>query len=308
MALLFYSRDDNAEAWRQGLLTHMPDLDYRVWPDFGNKSEIDMALVWLPPPGMLAELPNLRAIFSLAAGVDAMLADHTLPDLPLCKMIDPSLAQGMSEFILYHTLRYYRRFDIYERQQRRAEWRLDLPDEPARFTVGVMGLGELGTHAAELLLGFGFSVRGWSRSSKSVAGVQVFAGGAEFQAFVGPCDVVVCLLPLTDQTKGMLNAGFFAQMKPGSRLLHVGRGQQLDEAALLAAVQSGHLSGAVVDVTPVEPLDRDSALWRHPRITLTPHAASYVQPVSGGAFVVENIRRLRAGEPLLGVVDRGRGY
>lgn len=308
MALLFYSQDDNAEAWRHGLLTHMPDLDYRVWPDFGEKGEIDMALVWLPPPGMLAELPNLRAIFSLAAGVDAMLADTTLPDLPLCKMIDPSLAQGMSEFILYQTLRFYRRFDIYERQQRRAEWRLDLPDEPASFKVGIMGLGELGTHAAKMLQQFGFSVLAWSRSAKSVDGVQMFVGGSELSAFLAQCDIVTCLLPLTDQTEGMLNQDFFAQMKPGSRLLHVGRGRQLDEDALLAAVESDRVSGAVIDVTPVEPLDRDSRLWRHPRITLTPHAASYVQPVSGGGFVVENIRRLQAGAPLLGVVDRAKGY
>lgn len=308
MALLFYSEDDDLGQWKRGLLPHVPDLEMRTADELGDKSEIDMALVWQPPPGLLASLPNLGVIFSLGAGVDALLKDETLPNVPLCRMIDPSLARNMSEYILYHTLRYYRHFDRFEAQQISAQWRLHLPGPIDEFRVGILGLGELGTHASAKLLQSGFAVSGWSRSQKSIDGVETFCGADQLKPFLAGADVVVCLLPLTDATENMLDRAFFQAMKPGSRLIHVGRGRQLVEDDLLAQLDCGHLSGAAIDVTPIEPLPQSSRLWRHPHVTLSPHAAAYVQPKTGGAVVAANIQRFSRGEPLVGVVDRGQGY
>ncbi|MCB2053719.1 MAG: glyoxylate/hydroxypyruvate reductase A [Geminicoccaceae bacterium] len=309
MALLWYSTDDDVSAWSAALRDEIDDLDLRIWPDLGDERDIDMALVWLPPPGLLAGLPNLEAIFSLGAGIDAMLADPTLPaHLPLCRMVDPSLAGYMSEYVLTVALTYHRHMHLYAEQQARGEWRLHLPVPAASRRIGVMGLGELGRHVAATLSGHGFRVRGWSRSGKRLEGVETFAGDDERGAFLAGCDMLVCLLPLTAETENILDADLFAAMPDGSFLVHAGRGRQLVEADLVEALRSGKLAAATIDVFPIEPLPADHPLWRHPRVTVTPHAASYAQAASGAAFVADNIRRLRRGDPLLAVVDRERGY
>lgn len=308
MALLFYSADDDAVAWRRALRYHVPDLDFRVWPETGDPAEITMALVWLPPPGLLQSLPNLEAIFSLAAGVDAMLAQPDLPDVPLCRLIDRSLTTTMSEFVLANVLYYHRDFDRFAQQQVAGRWDLVLPEPASSRTVGIMGLGELGRDAAELLLAHGFRVRGWSRSRRSLDGVEAFAGSAELQPFLGECDYLVCLLPLTVETEGMLNAQLFAALPEGAVLIQVGRGRQLVPADLIAALDSGQLRAALLDVTPEEPLPADDPLWRQPGVRITPHAASYALPETAALTIAANILNLRAGRPLEGVVDRTRGY
>jgi len=308
LALLFYSPDDDPEAWREALRAEIADLDFRVWPEMGDVEAIDCALVWLPPPGLLASLPNLKAVFCLGAGVDAMLEDATLPDLPLCRMIDPSLTRGMSEFVLTQVLKYHRELDLYAAQQKRGLWQLHLPKEPGERVVGLMGLGELGLDAARQLRLNGFRVRGWARSAKEVQGVETFAGREALADFVGGLDILVCLLPLTAETRGILDAALFAALPRGARLIHLGRGAQLNADDLLAALERGHLAHVSLDVLPEEPLPPESRLWRHPLIDITPHAASYCQPRSAAATVAENIRRLERGEPLRGVVDRERGY
>jgi glyoxylate/hydroxypyruvate reductase A len=308
MALLFYSLDDDAEAWRRELLRHLPDLDYRVWPELGDPAEIDAALVWKPPPGLLRGLPNLKAILSLAAGVDAMLADPTLPDIPLCRLVDPSLTRTMSEFVLLQALKYHRQLDVYARQQRAARWRLHLPLPPAATTVGIMGLGVLGADAARTLQAHGFAVWGWSRTEKRLDGVTCFAGEAELEAFLGGTQILVCLLPLTAETKGILDARLLARLPQGARLVNVARGAHLVEEDLIEALDRGHLAHASLDVFQDEPLPPDHPFWRHPAIDVTPHAASYGLPESAALAVAENYRRLQAGRPLLDVVDRARGY
>ncbi|MEZ5824683.1 MAG: glyoxylate/hydroxypyruvate reductase A [Geminicoccaceae bacterium] len=309
MALLWYSNDDDPQSWGEALRRLEPDLDMRIHPDMGDTDEIDTALVWLPPPGLLANLPNLKAIFSLAAGVDAMLRDPSLPaNVPLCRMIDRSLTDGMTEFVLTQVLRYHRDMHLYAAQQRRAEWKLHLPRPPFERRIGIMGLGELGTATAKRLVANGFAVSGWSRSPREIEGVTCHAGKDAFERFLGEAEIVVCLLPLTAETEGLLDGRFFAALPEGAFLIHVGRGRQLVPEALLAALESGRLAAATIDVTPVEPLDPGSPLWRHPGIDLTPHAASYCHPATAAENVIGNLRRLRRGEPLAGVVDRERGY
>jgi glyoxylate/hydroxypyruvate reductase len=308
LALLFYSKDDDAAAWRKALLERVPGLDFRIWPETGNEAEITMALVWLPPPGLLQSLPNLQAIFSLGAGVDGMLAQPDLPDVPLCRLVDRSLTTTMSEFVLANVLYYHRDFDRYRQQQQAARWELVLPTPPAARRVGVMGLGELGSHAAGLLRDHGFDVRGWSRSSRELDGIETFAGKAGLAPFLSSSDHLVCLLPLTPETEGILNAELFAGLPRGAVLIHVGRGRQLVPGDLTAALDGGHLRGALLDVTPVEPLPPDDPLWRHPGIRITPHAASYALPETAAETIAANIERLRQGQKLAAVVDRGRGY
>jgi glyoxylate/hydroxypyruvate reductase A len=309
LALLFASPDDDPLAWSAALRRRVPDLEVRIFPEIGDPAAIDCALVWLPPPGLLAGLPNLRAIFSLGAGVDRLLEDPTLPpDVPLCRMVDPSLTASMAEFVLLHVLRYHRDLDVYEAQQRRAAWRLLLPKPAAATVVGLMGLGELGTASARLLVRHGFTVRGWSRTRKAIEGVYSFAGPAELPAFLEGVSVLVCLLPLTEETRGVLNANLFARLPAGARLVNLARGAHLVEEDLLAALDSGRLAHATLDVFAREPLPEDHPFWRHPKITVTPHAAAYCQPESAAELVAENIRRLRSGRPLLHLVDRARGY
>lgn len=309
MALLFASPDDDPIAWRTALQRRIPDLEVRVFPEIGDPAAIDAALVWLPPPGLLASLPRLRAIFSLGAGVDRLLEDPTLPaEVPLCRMVDPSLTASMAEFVLLHALRYHRDLDVYEQQQRRAEWRLLMPRPASATVVGLLGLGELGGASARLLVRHGFTVRGWSRTRKTIEGVRSFAGPEELDPFLAEVGVLVCLLPATPATRGILNAELFARLPRGARLVNLARGAHLVEEDLLEALDSGRLAHATLDVFVREPLPADHPFWRHPRITVTPHTASYSLPESGAEIVAENIRRLRAGAPLLHRVDRQRGY
>ncbi|MCX8099728.1 MAG: glyoxylate/hydroxypyruvate reductase A [Geminicoccaceae bacterium] len=309
MVLVFASPDDDPVAWTHALRKRIPDLEVRVFPELGDPREIDAALVWLPPPGLLASLPALRAVFSLGAGVDRLLADPTLPvEVPICRMVDPSLTRSMAEFALLHVLRYHRDLDVYEAQQQRSEWRLLLPKPAEATVVGIMGLGELGGATARLLLAHGFTVKGWSRHRKAIDGIGCFAGEAELDAFLADLSVLVCLLPLTPETRGILNGDLFARLPRGARLVNLARGGHLVEEDLLAALESGRLAHATLDVFVQEPLPKGHPFWRHPRITITPHAASYSLPESGAETVAENLRRLRDGRPLLHLVDRGRGY
>jgi glyoxylate/hydroxypyruvate reductase A len=308
MALLFYSQDDDPKAWGRELRQRVPGLDFRAWPEAGDLAEIDLALVWRPPPGLLRSLPNLKAVLSLAAGVDAMLADPTLPDVPLCRLIDPSLTRTMSEFVLLQVLKYHRQLDVYARQQREGRWRLDLPPPPSATSVGVMGLGELGADAASVLREHGFTVLGWSRTEKAIEGVACFHGEDGLGPFLAGSRILVCLLPLTAETRGILDAKLLARLPEGARLVNVARGGHLVEQDLIEALDRGHLAHASLDVFASEPLPPEHPFWRHPRIDVTPHAASYGLPESAAEAVAENIRRLQSGQPLLHVVDRARGY
>jgi len=307
--LLFACFDTPADPWLRALARAMPDLEIRRWPDCGAREEIDYALVWKTPPGLYDGLVNLRAVFSLGAGVDGLLAAGDLPaGVPLVRMVDPSLVTGMTEFVLMQTLHYHRRMPDFAAQQRERLWRrLEVPLTRDRG-VGIMGLGQLGRHCAEALAGLGFKVGAWSREPKEVPGIRCHAGAEGLPGFLAGCDILICLLPLTPETRGILNAGTFAQMPPGSHLINVGRGGHLVERDLTDALDRGHLAGATLDVFETEPLPADHPFWGDPRIVVVPHAAAPTQPDTAAPTVVEGIRRERAGEPLLHRVDPALGY
>jgi glyoxylate/hydroxypyruvate reductase A len=308
MALMFLSPDDPAEQWREELTARLPGLEVRIWPEVGDRAAIEIALVWRPPPGELARYPNLKAILSLGAGIEGLIADPTLPAVPIARMVDPSLASTMAEYVLLAVLRHHRGFDRFERAQRAARWEFGLPPQPADRQIGIMGLGELGSTAARLLRAHGFPVAGWSRTPKALEGVTSYAGRGELHAFLHRTDILVCLLPLTAETRGILDAETFAGLPHDAALINVARGAHLVEPDLLAALDSGHLAGATLDVFKDEPLPPDHPFWQHPKVLITPHIASYSVPRVAADGVVDNIRRAQAGQRLRHQVNRERGY
>jgi len=231
-----------------------------------------------------------------------------LPDVPIARMVDPSLSRTMSEYVLLAVLRHHREFDRFEREQRACRWAYSFPPQAADRPIGIMGLGELGSHVAGQLVAQGFPVLGWSRTAKALAGITSYAGRGELHAFLHRSAILVCLLPLTAETHGILDAETFAGLPHGAFVINVARGDHLVEADLLAALDSGHLAGATLDVFRTEPLPPEDPLWRHPKVLVTPHVASYSLPVTAANGVVENIRSARAGQPLRHQVDRARGY
>lgn len=309
MSLLFKSDSVRVPIWIDALRKQAPDLELRVFPDLGDPAAVEYALLWAPPPGLVAKLPNLKAIFSIGAGIDHLSKDPELPrHLPLVRMVEPGLTAGMSEFVTMSVLMHHRYMLDYLAQQRRGHWE-EIPQRPASTRkVGILGLGALGQDALEKLAPFGFELLGWSRSPKALPGVRCFAGPAGLDRILAESDILVCLLPLTPETRGILNRETLGKLPRGAALINVGRGGHLVEADLLAALESGQVGGASLDVYEHEPLNPESPLWRHPRILATPHIASMTNPETAVAEVLANIARLRRGEPMLNVVDHGRGY
>jgi glyoxylate/hydroxypyruvate reductase len=265
--------------------------------------------VWQPEPGLLASLPNLKLIVGLGAGVDHVLGDPLLPKgVPIVRLVDPYMTDAMSEYVALSVLRLHRQDLDYLAQQRAAVWLEREQKNAVERPVGILGFGTLGQDAGRKLKSLGFDVAGWSRSEKEVAGFVTYAGPAGLDAVLARSEILVCLLPLTGETAGILNAAFFARMPRGAGLVNVGRGGHLVEADLLAALDSGQLSGAVLDVVGEEPLPQDHPFWRHPRIILTPHVAAETHPETAAPIIREAIRRCAAGLPVANRVDPARGY
>ena len=310
MALLFVTDFDDPQDWVPALKAELPDLDVRVWPEIGDPAEIVYTLAWNPKPGLLASLPNLKAIFSLGAGVDGILADDSLPQtVPLVRMVDDSLTEGMVEYVVLQVLDWHRQADIYRGQQRKALWRPRRQKLARERTVGVMGLGELGRATAAALAMLKFDVAGWSRSARTLDGVTCFHGADQgFGHFLARSEILICLLPLTRETAGILCGKTFARLPMGAYLINAARGGHLVETDLLAALGGGRIAGAALDVFADEPLPRGHPFWRDPRITITPHIASVTHARTAARSVAANIRRVEAGEALESLVDPKRGY
>ncbi|WJF90281.1 glyoxylate/hydroxypyruvate reductase A [Paraburkholderia bonniea] len=313
MNLLFYMRDASAAEWLHDLARALPQASLREWQP-GDDAPADFVLVWRPPRELFAPRDGLRAVFNLGAGVDAILAleyahPGTLrPDVPLVRLEDSGMAQQMIEYVTYAVLRYLRRFDDYAQLQAQCRWQ-ELPPYPREhFTVGVLGLGVLGAQVAQALAALGLPVRGFSRHARPLEGVTTYAGAEQFDAFLQDLQVLVNLLPHTPATRGVLNAHTFAQLAPGARLVNVARGAHLVDADLLAALETGQLSAATLDVFNQEPLADDHPFWRNPRITLTPHCSAQTLRSEAIEQITQKINALMRGEAISGVVDPASGY
>ena len=263
-----------------------------------------------PAPGFLKSLPNLKAVFSLGAGVDGFLRDPEYPKhLPLVRFVDPTLMHEMAQYVTMHVLIAHRSQRRFDEAQALGKWDQAMLARPSRDTrIGILGLGDIGGTIAASLLPFDFQLFGWSRSRKTVPGVKSFAGEKELPQFLAQCDYCVCVLPLTEETRGIMNAKLFARLPKGAWVINVARGGHLVEEDLLAALDAGHLGGAVLDVFQTEPLPAESPIWHHPKITATPHIAGITDPKSALAYVTDCVRRCETGQPLDNVVDLSKGY
>ncbi len=306
--LLFKSETDSGSAWRESLHEQMPELELRTWPELGNLVDIDYALIWNAPGELLQRLPRLKVVFSLGAGVDHLLGGGLPPGVPVVRLVDPALTEGMSEYVLLHVLRYHRRALEYEAQQRAQVWHELGQTRPAQRRIGLLGLGVLGTDAAQKLAALGFDVAGWSRTPKSMPGVASYCGKEGLHAVLGRAEILICLLPLTPETRGIVNRDTLARLPQGAYLINAARGGHVVEQDLLEALDSGRLAGATLDVFQTEPLPKDHPFWDHPRITVTPHIGSITNPRTAAHHIVDNIRRAERGQPLTGIVDLQRGY
>lgn len=308
MCILYMADPLDAEKWRDCLLTHAPELEFRQWPDIGNPSDVHYILAWEPLTNLAELFGNLRLLFAAGAGVDQFDLPHLPAHVSLIRLVDSSMADIMAEYVLFGVLALHRDILDYREDQRRGRWQPRSIVRASQRRVGVMGIGTLGMAALGRLQPLGFQLSGWNRSLKDIPGGRCFVGPDELDEFLKQCDILVNMLPLTPETKGILSAARLDCLPHGAGLINVGRGAHVIETDLISALDTGRLRGAVLDVLVEEPPPRDSSLWNHSRVLMTPHIASDVQIDGGVALIVENLRRARAGTPLLNVVDRGKGY
>lgn len=308
MTFLYKADPVRGQEWAELFASKAPGIPFRIWPDTGDPLRVRYLAAWKPPDAIQERFPNLEVLFSTGAGIDQFDLSALPADLPVVRMAEPGIVAGMVEYVTMAVLALHRDLPVYLAQQGRRDWRVARVFPASRRRVSVLGLGMLGRAVLDQLRILGFQLAGWSRSRHKVEGVTCYAGAEELPAMLAVTDILVCLLPLTEATRGILDSKLFALLPAGASLVHVGRGPHLDHGALLDALESGHLSGAVLDVTDPEPLPRDHPFWSHPKILVTPHIASMTQSETAVELVLENIRRHRAGQRLIGLVDRARGY
>ncbi|MFO0993560.1 MAG: glyoxylate/hydroxypyruvate reductase A [Hyphomicrobiales bacterium] len=315
MALLYLTPTWPTDVWTNSMRKLAPGMDIRVWPDkVGNAADIRYAVAWLPPANVLRSLPNLSVIFSLGAGVDAILSDPTLPETtPIVRVNEPDLTMRMTEYVVLHVLMHHRQQRRLDENQKKKVWDSFPTHGASDLAVGIMGLGVMGSDSAMRLRDLGFKVAGWSRNRRRIDGVHCYAGDAEFDAFLHRTDILVSLLPHTPATNGIINRETIRKLSRKGPfgapiLINAGRGKQQVEADVLAALDSGELHAATLDVFVTEPLPPESPFWTHPKVTVTPHCAADSDPETISAYVLRQIRRHEAGQPLENLVDRARGY
>jgi glyoxylate/hydroxypyruvate reductase A len=310
--ILFYTIDPNPARWVETLQQQLPEARIALFPA-GREVQADYAVCWKPPADFFDGQHRIKAVFNIAAGVDAILAhpgvqQGYLREVPIVRLGDAGMAAQMEEYVLAAALRWQRKLDTYAAQQRAGIWTMLAPKKRDRMTVGVLGLGVLGTHVAQSMRRFGYQAAGWSRHPKQVEGVDYYHGAEGLKAFLARTNVLVCLLPLTDDTRGILNRSNLAQLPQGAHLVNIGRGAHLVEADLLALLDEGHLGGATLDVFAEEPLLAGSRLWAHPGVLVTPHVSAATLRGESMAQIADKIRALERGEALTDVVDRIKGY
>ena len=308
MALLYKADPVRGEQWKALFAEHAPDIEWRAWPDIGDPRDIKYLAAWTAPDDLHTLLPNLEVVFALSAGVDQLDLSRLPEALPVVRLLDPGIGKGMCEYACLAVLSLHRDMLKYRQQQREGRWQAHALVQSSKRRVGVMGLGLQAQQILGSLQPFGFELSGWARSEHRIDGVVCHAGVEQLPGFLSQCDILICVLPLTEQTTGVLNRELFAHLPQGAALVNMGRGRHLVEGDLLEALDSGQLSAAVLDVLQQEPADPAHPFWNHPQILLTPHIAAMTQPASAFPGLLENIRRHERGEKMLGQVDRGQGY
>jgi glyoxylate/hydroxypyruvate reductase A len=305
---LLYKDDGRAEEWQRAMTAKAPEIPMVIWPETGDPAAVRYIAVWEPLDDMVGRFPNLEIVFSLGAGVDQFDLSALPAHVPLVRMTEPGVTEGMVEYVTMAVLALHRNLVDYLGHKTLERWSPIPPVPAASRQVGILGVGQLGEAAFRKLASFGFAMSGWSRSPRAIDGIACHAGAAALPDFAAGCDILVCLLPLTAQTRGLLNAKLFAMLPHGAALVNAGRGGHLVQGDLLAALETGRISAAILDVTDPEPLPPGHPFWAHPRVLITPHCASWARPETAVDFVLETIGRHKAGLPLSGLVDRTRGY
>ena len=306
MRISFCCTDTKAEPWLVGLRAALPQASVEAWTP--GVPTADYAVVWAPPQQFVDEQTGLKAMFNIGAGVDALMGLKIPATMKVVRLDDAGMSAQMVEYVCHAVIRHFREFDAYEADTRQGKWSYRKPRSRADFPVGVMGLGVLGASVAQAVARFGFPVLGWSRTAKQIDGVACHAGAAQFDSFLAGAQVLACLLPLTPETRDIVNAANLAKLRPGAYVINVARGAHVVDEDLIAQIDSGHLSGAMLDVFRIEPLPAAHAFWKHPKITLTPHTSARTLREESIAQIAGKIVKMAQGEPVAGTVEPGRGY
>lgn len=305
-SIYFHSDIDSADQWRAALATEFEDFTFSVGNDVANPESVDVALIWTVPRGGLERFTKLRAILSLGAGIDQIDLSRLPKHIALARLVDASLTRIMVDYAKTAVYRYHRRFHLFERHSQKGAWTFIPPTETTATSVGILGLGEIGREIALGLRREGFAVGGWSRTPKQLDGVTTYTGRDGLKSMVGKSNIVLNVLPLSDDTRYILSRDLFAWFDEGTCLINMGRGMHLVESDLLEAIASGKVDAATLDVASVEPLPSAHPFWNHPKILITPHVAGTSTPKTAVATIAANIRRAMAGERLLHQVDLGQ--
>jgi len=306
MRITFCCTDTAPEPWLEGLRAALPGADVSLWQP--GAPAADYAVVWAPPQPFFDEQPQLKALFNIGAGVDALLKLRLPAGAQIVRLDDAGMSVQMAEYVCHTVIRHFREFEGYETDMAKGKWSFRKPRSRMDYPVGVLGLGVLGERVARAVAQFDFPVNGWSRTPKAVPGVQCFAGAEQFDAFLQASRVLVCLLPLTPDTRDIMNLAHLSRLRPGGYVINVARGAHLVDDDLLALLDSGHLEGATLDVFRVEPLPKNHPFWNHPKITLTPHTSARTLRSESIAQIAGKIAAMQRGEPVAGRVDPQRGY
>ena len=309
MKIVFYSPENNPQPWLDELAKALPQADVWAWEPANASRQADYAVLWAPPPALFSSQKHLKAVFNIGAGVDRLINLPNLPaGVPVVRLNDAGMAVQMAEYVCHALIRHTRRFDIYEAHADACAWKREPAIDRQAFPVGIMGLGDIGARVAQAVASFDYPTLGWSRTRKSLPGIACYGGEAGLEAFLPQVRVLVCVLPLTAETEGILNATTLSKLKPHAYLINVARGRHLLESELLQLLASGHLAGATLDVFGEEPLPPQHPLWQHPGITITPHISAITLLTESVRQIAEKIGALERGEMIDGVVELSRGY